>query len=142
MLTEGVLLGLRLLMALLLYAFLGIAFGIMWRDLQKGESHLKTQPQTAYLIIEEGDEVGKSVQLRSVTGIGRAEDNTIVLQDPFTSSHHALIMWREEQWCIEDLGSHNGTLVNDEQLVESQILATGDHIYIGQTLLRFESDVV
>jgi pSer/pThr/pTyr-binding forkhead associated (FHA) protein len=80
--------------------------------------------------------------LRSVTAIGRADDNTLVLQDPFASAHHALILWREGRWYLEDLDSHNGTYLNGKRLADPQPLASGDRIGIGQTMVRFESNAL
>jgi len=133
------LLALRLLMAFLLYGFLGVAFYILWRNLQEEASQVAAPPPVAHLIIEgEGEEKDSPLQVRPVTGIGRTPDNDLCLEDPFASGHHALILWREEQWWVEDLESHNGTYLNGEPISGVAPLASGDRIRIGETWLRFE----
>ncbi len=123
---------LRFLLILLLYLFLGIAFVLLWRDLHRHE--VKPQPPAgAYLQIG----TASPIKLRPVTTIGRARDNTLALPDPFVSAHHAVILWREEKWWIEDLDSHNGTFLNDERVAERTPLATGDRLRMGETSLRF-----
>lgn len=136
-----VLLALRFLLAALLYAFLGLAFAILWRTLQQGEV---TTPSTALplasLILEQGNNVGERITLRPITSVGRADDNNFILEDPFASAHHALIFWREAQWWVEDLESHNGTYLNDRLLSSPQPLASGDRLRIGEAVLRFEAN--
>ncbi len=132
------LLALRLLLALILYTFLGLAFWMLRRSLQQGEVEKYPSPTPAQLIWESEEETEERCPAQAVMAIGRAADNTLALQDPFASTHHALILWREGQWWLEDLHSHNGTYLNEKQLTAPQPLASGDQIRIGQTTLRFE----
>ncbi len=97
---------LRFLLAALLYLFLGTALFILWRDLRRGEAVPPAPPEACLQPDEE-----PPLRLRPVTALGRAEDNTLVLNDPFVSAHHALVLWREERWWLEDLESHNGTFL-------------------------------
>ncbi len=129
---------LRILLALLLYGFLGLAMYILWRDLRGEAAATVPRPTPALLRWQNaaGDEC--SFTLEAVTGLGRADDNSLPLDDPFASAHHALVVWREGQWHIEDLGSHNGTLLNGERLSLSRVLVSGDEIRVGETVLRFE----
>ncbi len=124
--------GARFLLAALLYLFLSVALLLLWRDLRQGEE-LPLSSQRAYLQIGEMP----PILLRPVTALGRAKDNTLVLDDPFVSSHHALILWRDEQWWVEDLESHNGTYLNDERISTARPLTSGDRIRLGETILRF-----
>ena len=71
--------------------------------------------------------------------LGRSEQCEIILDDESVSRQHAKIFATDEGYCIEDLGSTNGVLVNDE-LVESQKLRTGDRIQLGQRIFRFLAD--
>lgn len=131
------LLALRIALATLLYAFLGVAFYILWREIRRHEREPAAAHRPGVLTIEEGQDAGKSISLRPVTMIGRAEDNTLLLDDPFASTNHALVLWREGQWWLEDLESHNGTYLNGERIERPRPLASGDHIRIGSNLLRF-----
>jgi len=69
--------------------------------------------------------------------IGRLPDCAITLSDPQTSRHHAEIRYDDHHFCIVDLGSTNGTLVNGVQ-VREQALKDGDTILVGATSMRFE----
>ncbi len=133
--TEGLLI-LRLLLAILLYAFLGLALYLLWEGLRRQEA--QASPQAAILVVEVGEERGRRLLLLPVTAIGRERDNTLVLEDPYTSAHHALIVWREQRWWLEDLGSHNGTQLNGSPVLRPVPLTHGDRIAVGGTVLRFE----
>ncbi len=71
--------------------------------------------------------------------LGRSEKCQVVLDDDSVSRQHARIDVTPEGYTIQDMGSTNGVLVND-QLVESQILRTGDRIQLGQRIFRFLAD--
>jgi pSer/pThr/pTyr-binding forkhead associated (FHA) protein len=70
---------------------------------------------------------------------GRGADNHIVLADSQASRRHAKFICDDTGVRIVDLGSANGTFVNDNRLRPNQPvqLNDGDHIRIGQTLLIF-----
>ncbi|MFH2007477.1 MAG: FHA domain-containing protein [bacterium] len=67
------------------------------------------------------------------TLIGRAEECSVCLDDERLSRVHARIMADEDQVEIFDLGSRNGTYVNDERLRDSVLLHNGDRIRMGGT---------
>jgi pSer/pThr/pTyr-binding forkhead associated (FHA) protein len=72
-------------------------------------------------------------------GIGRAPDNALVLNDPAVSRYHARIAREANRYLITDLGSSNGTRLNDAELPPrtARPLADGDVIHIGTFELRF-----
>jgi pSer/pThr/pTyr-binding forkhead associated (FHA) protein len=134
-------LALRFALAFILYAFLALFLYVLWRDLRAGGTAESVAPHPATLKGEKGRTAGERVLLRPVTALGRADDNTLVLDDPFASAHHAIIFWREKHWWLEDLGSHNGTLLNGEPVNGPARLVPDDEIRIGETVLRFEPEV-
>ncbi len=74
----------------------------------------------------------------SVSKIGRDQTNNISLADDhYISRHHAWILQMHGSYWIEDLGSTNGTLLNDEILNERRQMAPGDRITLGKTELVF-----
>ncbi len=131
------LLALRVLLAVILYAFLGFTLYVLWRGLRQ-EARPAAENGPAPAVLSYADDAPTEMALEMVTAIGRAEDNTLCLDDPYASAHHALILWREGRWWIEDLGSHNGTLLNDERVEAPAPLASGDEILIGKTEMTFE----
>jgi len=70
--------------------------------------------------------------------IGRAPDNRLVVRDGRASRHHARIDGRRGTLILSDLGSTNGSFVNDRR-VESVALGSGDRIRIGTTALIVEA---
>jgi adenylate cyclase len=68
--------------------------------------------------------------------IGRSKDNDIVLTDPRVSHYHAVITEQEKSFVLTDLGSHNGTTIN-EKLVHRLRLKHDDEIRIGNSKLTF-----
>jgi hypothetical protein len=69
--------------------------------------------------------------------VGRAQTSDIVLDEQFVSSTHARLVPRGQFYFVEDLGSTNGTWVNDRQVTEAQ-LRPDTRVRIGETIFRFE----
>ena len=86
-----------------------------------------------------GKQVGRRILLADdrIT-LGRSPKATIMLQDTHVSRLHLAIDYEPErrQYCIKDLGSSNGTLLNETR-VSDAVLNDSDKIIIGATMLRF-----
>lgn len=67
--------------------------------------------------------------------LGRAPDNTIVITDATVSSHHARLFLQGNQWYVQDLGSTNGTFVN-EQRVSQHPIRIGDRLRLGAIVVQ------
>src|SRR3990172_11622778 len=108
-----ILLALRLVMALALYAFLGWAFLALWRDLKlQGESAAKQRAPALHAALV-GNGAGEPLRFTTpeVT-IGRHPSCEWILADESVSSRHARLSFRRGQWWLEDLGSPNCTFLN------------------------------
>ncbi|WP_067683736.1 BTAD domain-containing putative transcriptional regulator [Nocardia miyunensis] len=70
--------------------------------------------------------------------IGRMTDNDLVLDDPKVSRYHAHILPSRAGLLIKDLHSANGIYINEEPIDNGSVLADGDAVRIGATILRFE----
>ncbi|MDP1563887.1 MAG: ATP-binding protein [Pirellulaceae bacterium] len=70
--------------------------------------------------------------------IGRDHENDICVHDSEVSRRHAQILLRNGQFVFQDLGSANGSVINQERATE-HVLAHGDHLQLGRTLLLFTS---
>jgi pSer/pThr/pTyr-binding forkhead associated (FHA) protein len=68
--------------------------------------------------------------------IGRAEACQIQLSDTYVSSFHARIFRRDGGWFVEDLGSTNGTYLNQRRLTAPSELRAGDKVKLGKTTLE------
>src|SRR5688572_17284748 len=76
---------------------------------------------------------GREVPLcGGVTTIGRTTDNAVSFpDDPNVSRYHAEIERRGNEYCLIDLGSSNGTTVNDSKVTDEVYLKQGDVIVLG-----------
>lgn len=87
----------------------------------------------------------EGVQRMDLTGervtVGKGPGNDVVLDDPRVSRLHASLERFAEGWCVNDLGSSNGTFVNGERIWGAHRLRHGDEIRVGQTRLLFRSTV-
>ncbi len=72
--------------------------------------------------------------------LGRAPLNDIVLDDRSVSREHAEIAVGEHRASVHDLGSKNGTWLNDLPVTEPVPLARGDRLSLGSVLLTVASD--
>ncbi len=73
--------------------------------------------------------------------LGSTPDNQLVLHDPKVSPRHALFQLQGQQYSIADLGSIDGTYLNEQRLGPNMpaFLKNGDRIRIGDTLYTFEA---
>jgi hypothetical protein len=96
-----------------------------------------TGGEAAIVLLEEGHEARTYQLHKQSVAIGRLPECDIVISDPGASRRHATIR-REDggEYLLTDLGSTNGTLVNDEPVGE-HVLSDGDRITIGNTVLEF-----
>src|SRR5688500_19503216 len=70
--------------------------------------------------------------------IGRLPDNTIVIDNPAVSGHHACVFRDGDRFIVEDLDSTNGTFVNDRR-VSRYTLQHGDVVLVGKHRLVFDA---
>ena len=129
--------GLQVLLLVALYGFLGALLVFLWKD-ERRAARGAPAPPPAHLLSLVG-EPPSAFPLVSSNLLGRAADNVICLDDPLVSAHHARISFAGGQWLVEDLGSRNGTLVNDLRVESPIALASGDVLRVGGLSLRFDS---
>jgi pSer/pThr/pTyr-binding forkhead associated (FHA) protein len=135
--TGIVLLILRLLFAISLYALLGWAFLILWRELQIHSKNAQKLARPPALTISR-DAVQRIFRAPELT-IGRDPFCEYALEgDESTSSRHARLYFRQNQWWVEDLDSTNGTRLNGQNIVQPTVLTSGDIIQCGSNLLTIE----
>ena len=89
------------------------------------------------LVVVEGNLEGTVVPLGSASvTIGRAADNSLVLDDDYASSHHAKLYPYEDSWVVEDLGSTNGTWIDRTRITTPTVLGIGQPLHIGRTVVE------
>ena len=93
----------------------------------------------ACLVVIYGQDLGRKYNLESPTLVlGRSSKCDVQIDQESVSRAHSKIMNQGKTIRIRDLGSTNGTYVNDEQ-IEERTLADGDLIKIGRTIFKFLS---
>ena len=93
----------------------------------------------AWLVPLEGAMTGELLQVKGKAVIGTAEDCHIRLFDAAISSRHAeIVIGAQNRFRVNDLGSRNGTYVNDKQIASVE-LVDGDNIRLGRTTFRFKT---
>jgi pSer/pThr/pTyr-binding forkhead associated (FHA) protein len=79
---------------------------------------------------------GTAVSLEPTSTIGRVAGNSIIVDDPHTSARHAELRFERGQWWLRDLGSSNGTMLNDELVRTVMGVRAGDVIQCGRVRFR------
>ena len=96
-----------------------------------------TDAGTACLVVIYGAELGKRIPLGQMPlECGRSIQTDVPLDDEAVSRRHARIAWTGSAYMVRDLGSTNGTYVNDS-VVQEKTLRDGDQIKIGRTIFKF-----
>ena len=91
------------------------------------------------LLVREGQLVGQRWTIdRDEYIIGRGGESNLVLPERQVSRHHVKILNENGRYLLQDLGSKNGTYVNDEP-IQSTILNNGDVITIGKYKILFQT---
>jgi pSer/pThr/pTyr-binding forkhead associated (FHA) protein len=144
--TGIILLVLRIAMTAALYALLAWAFWLMWRTLRQ-ETLFLSRRKVAPLTLKLHDPSTSSGQrplvdpgqlfhfTNSDVVIGRHADCECVLDDETISSRHVRLAYHHNQWWAEDMGSRNGTILNNAALTTPTILIHGDTVRCGNTTL-------
>lgn len=130
-------LALRLGMAVCLYAFLGWGLFTLWREIKdRGVTLAGRKPQTLLLVIQTdaGDTVRRVFTQNQIT-LGRDPSCELILNDDAISARHARLSFHHGQWWAEDLGSTNGTRLNQSALNMPTVLASGDQIECGRIVM-------
>jgi nitrite reductase (NADH) large subunit len=104
------------------------------------EDHVAVdEPLAGFLIIRDGPMTGLSFDLNgSSIMIGRDPANNIVLKDQRASWQHAIFIRDGMHWYVKDLGSSNGTWLNDERLEphQSHPIRPTNRLQLGDTILE------
>ena len=131
--SATLLLILRLLLVILLYAFVGWALFLIWRDLRHHSTRMNETkvPQVGLYPQAEANLLPATYNSKEVL-VGREASCDFILSDPAISSRHARLFYLQDQWWIEDLNSTNGTYLNDHLLDTATVITHGDRLQFGQ----------
>ncbi len=122
-----------------LYGFLGWIIWLLWRDLKSQQNAPVIQPETPLSFVIDIGETKRVQQFSSAEIIiGRDPSCDCAIDSNTVSKHHARLSFDRGQWWVEDLGSTNGTLLNEQPLSVPTVLALGDQLRCGEATLTIE----
>jgi hypothetical protein len=141
------------LFLVLLYVFVARAVRAVVRDLRtapasaravtprpvaKPVARERARRPAGELVIHAPDNRPQVIQLNggSEVTLGRASESTVVLTDPYVSDRHAHVFHDGRDWLIEDLGSTNGTFLNQVKVTSPTPIKAGDQLGLGKTVVE------
>jgi pSer/pThr/pTyr-binding forkhead associated (FHA) protein len=126
------LLSLRLILIIVLYIFLGWSIRIIWKEMKHTAESITTK-QTPPIILTVDQEATNPISYtRNEIIIGRSPICDLHIQDETVSSRHGQIFYRHNQWWYEDLGSSNGSFINELDVDTPIVLTDGDRLRLGK----------
>ena len=104
----------------------------------RGSARRDSKPRLprSVVVIDERGNRGRPHPLDGTLQLGRADACQIKLDDTYASQFHAKIFRRGEAWYVEDLGSTNGTYVNQRRITAPAEVQAGDRVRVGKTVLE------
>jgi hypothetical protein len=95
--------------------------------------------ETPVLVVRKGPNLGQAFSLNRAfpVSIGRSRVNEILVDDTAVSAQHARIIPENGKHVLYDLGSTNGTFLNERKVAKA-ILKEGDTIKVGETQFQFK----
>jgi hypothetical protein len=128
---------LRILLAVVLYGFLGLAFYTLWRDMQQQGQLFAARQPTPLMITSLADSLALTRRFaKSEIILGREPACDLQLDDQTVSLRHARLSYRLNQWWLEDMASTNGTYLNGEVVTAPVVITQGDELRLGQVGLK------
>ena len=94
------------------------------------------KPPTQVVVHDAGGGKPRTVRLSGQLDIGRGDGCAIRLEDHYVSQVHARLYQRDGAWHVEDLGSTNGTFLNEGTLSGAAAVHVGDTVRVGKTVLE------
>ena len=141
-------------LAALKYGLLALLFLFIWRSMRwavrglnvdrtataragRGkETSAPAPPPTTLVVYPPDGARPRTFKMAASMTVGRALECEVKLEDTYASQQHARVFGKESSWYVEDLGSTNGTFVNDQKLGAPALVQPGDRIRIGTTVLE------
>jgi len=133
------------------YGLLALLFLFIWRAMRwvvrglnvdrsapapRGSATAGPSARPSVLVVHLDGQKPRTTPLDGSTTLGRGVECELRLDDTYVSQQHARIFDRGGNWYVEDLGSTNGTFVNEQKLVAPAMLTPGDKIRVGTTIVE------
>ena len=97
-------------------------------------SATSAEQKATKIVVTAGEKIGTEIALsgRQLT-IGRAGDSDLIVDDEYTSTHHAKLVFINGEWLIQDLDSTNGTLLDGKKVATPTVVPMNTQVRVGQT---------
>jgi pSer/pThr/pTyr-binding forkhead associated (FHA) protein len=96
----------------------------------------KRRAQPGELVVHVPDGRPRVLPLDGEIRFGRAPTCTVVLSDTYVSEQHARVFSEGGEWLVADMGSTNGTFLNQAKVTQPAPIAPGDQLGIGKTVVE------
>ena len=100
------------------------------------KTRTKGKPPRTVVVLDTKGAKGQTFRLDGNLRVGRSEGCEIRVDDNYVSAFHARIFNREGAWYVEDLGSTNGTYINQRRVTSPILARAGDRIRMGKSVLE------
>lgn len=130
---------LRLILILLVYAFIGWIVYVIFYDLF-GSMRTKTSTSipSLFLYVElNGERLDKAITSQEVI-IGRDPACDVFINNETISLRHCKLYYHHKHWWVEDLLSTNGSYLNEIRIETPVILTSGDSLQLGAVNISIE----
>ena len=104
-------------------------------DSPSGRRPEAAEPLPVLVVTAPGAEP-QTIEVRKPMVVGRSAQADVTFEDAFASDQHARFDTSGGRLYVQDLGSTNGTTLNGERVTERRVLARGDMIRIGATIME------
>jgi pSer/pThr/pTyr-binding forkhead associated (FHA) protein len=143
---EEFLLILRVAMVAVLYLFILQVVLVARRDLRLAPAQAQVSANKVVIghlvVVDSGPTAltpGQRVDIVSPMTLGRGPTNTVVLESNVVSTENTRVYFRNRSLWVEDLGSRNGTFINERQVAANTPVAVkpGDLLRVGDVRFKF-----
>ena len=102
----------------------------------KDDAKIQRPAALLHIMMRDGSVIERDLNENEVK-IGKGPQNDIILSDASVSGVHAMISFENGEYKLSDLGSRNGTLLNEARITEQRVIQHGDLIKMGHCALTF-----
>ncbi len=138
--NDATLILIRLAVLAVLYLFLAVVIRVAWRDVAAAVPGRRGAMGRAFLVVVDAPpdvmRPGERIPIEGAATIGRDSDNQVVVPDRTISGRNTALSFRDGRWWVQDLGSTNGTWLNDQPIDGARPLDPGDIIHVGRVAFQ------
>lgn len=133
---------LRIILLLLAYTFIGLISYLIYSDLKSNGriGAAKAIIPPIHLQFTLNDEEIKKIYTKPEIILGRDPVSDLSLSDERISLRHCKVAYYQNQWWVEDLGSTNGTYLNNLLITSNTVLMNGDSLRLGHQEIRIKME--